>query len=118
MTPTTTIGRRETEIFRLLGLARRAGALVPGTDAVRQSIRNGEARLLVTASDASSVQLRKIERTMNDQAIPRVTLGDRATLGTAVGRGPTSAVVVTGASFADELTKRLVVDRPPYELEE
>ncbi len=109
---------RTAEVFRLLGLARRAGAVVPGTDAARQAIRQGEARLVVTAGDASPVQMKKIERTLKNQAIPRVTLGDRAMLGAAVGRGPTSAVVVTGASFAAELTKRLGAECLPDELEE
>lgn len=98
------------DAFRLLGLAQRAGALVAGTDATRRSIRSGEARMILTAADASSVQLRKIEKTMKNRAIPRAVLGDRATLGAAVGRGPTTAVAVTGATFVDELTKRLATE--------
>lgn len=106
------------EALRLLGLARRAGAVATGTDAARRAIRTGEARLVLTADDASRVQLDKIEKTLRNQAIPRVTLGDRATLGTAVGRGPTTAVAVTGASFAAELTKQLGAAGHPDEPEE
>lgn len=74
--------------------------------------------MVLVADDASSVQVDKVVKTMRNQAIPRVTLGDRAMLGAAVGRGPTSVVVVTGASFARELTKRLGATGGPDELEE
>lgn len=98
---------RRAEALRLLGLARRAGAVAPGTDATRRSIRSGEARLILLAEDASRSQLEKIERTQGNQAIPRAFLGDRATLGAAVGRAPASAVAVTVPSFAKELQRKL-----------
>lgn len=100
-------GSPGTEVLRLLGLARRAGAVVPGTDAARRVIRAGEARLILMAGDASSVQLDKIRSVLKNRPIPRGTLGDRATLGAAVGRGPTSVVAVTSASFAEQLQRKL-----------
>ena len=47
---------------------------------------------------------------MKNRPIPRGTLGDRATLGAAVGRGPVTAVAVTAASFAEQLWARLGAD--------
>ncbi len=87
-------------MYGLLGLARRAGAVAPGTEAVRRAIREGEARLIVMAADASSVQLDKIRTTLHDRSIPQARLGDRNTLGAAVGLAPLSAVAVTNASLA------------------
>jgi ribosomal protein L7Ae-like RNA K-turn-binding protein len=95
--------RRARDAYRLLGLARRAGAVAPGTEAVRRAIREGEALLILMAGDASSVQLDKIRTTLNDRSIPRAILGDRNTLGAAVGLAPLSAVAVTNRSLADEL---------------
>lgn len=100
-------GSGRTEVLQLLGLARRAGAVMPGTDAARRAIRAGEARLILMAGDASSVQLDKIRSIVKNRSIPRETLGDRATLGAAVGRGPTSVVAVTSASFAEQLRQKL-----------
>jgi len=103
-----TMGARgKAEAFRLLGLARRAGAVVPGIDAVRRALREGRARLVLTATDASGVQLKKIRRMLDDRSIPQARLGDRATLGAAIGTGPVSAVAVTVATFAKELQRRL-----------
>ena len=111
---------RRTEVLQLLGLARRAGAVAPGVEAARRAIRLGEARLVLMAGDASSVQLDKIRKSLNDRPIPQGTLGDRATLGAAVGQGPLSAVAVTAASFAEQLQQRLDVGglTEPGEVEE
>ncbi len=105
--PTTMGMGRRAEVLRILGLARRAGAVAPGTEAVRRAIREGEARLILMAGDASSVQLDKIRTTLHDRAIPQAVLGDRDALGSAVGLAPLSAIAVTGASFADRLLQAL-----------
>lgn len=95
------------EAFHLLGLARRAGSVAPGTDAARRALREGEARLILVAGDASSVQLDKVKSLLKNRRVSWGTLGDRATLGAAVGRGPVSAVAVTADSFADQLKAKL-----------
>ena len=95
------------EAFRLLGLARRAGAVAPGTDATRRSIRQGEARLVLMAGDASSVQMDKVRKALKDRPIPQVILGDRATLGAAIGKAPLAAVAVTDESLAARLLRDL-----------
>lgn len=96
-------GHRVPEALQILGLARRAGAVASGTDATRRSIRQGDARLVLMAEDASPAQLDKIKRTMRDRMVPQVFLGDRATLGAAIGRAPVAAVAVTDASLAGRL---------------
>jgi|TARA_B110000116_G_C16395541_1_gene385000 ribosomal protein L7Ae-like RNA K-turn-binding protein len=59
------------------------------------------------AGDASSVQLDKIRTTLYDRTIPQAVLGDRNTLGAAVGLAPLSAVAVTNRSLADKLVAEL-----------
>jgi len=93
--------------LRLLGLARRAGAVAPGTEAVRRAIREGEAHLILMAGDASSVQMDKIRTTLHEKPIPQVILGDRNTLGAAVGLATLSAVAVTNRSLAYQLIAEL-----------
>lgn len=108
------------EALRLLGLARRAGAVVSGTEATRRALRRGVARLVLMASDASSTQLHKVRSALRNRPIPRAILGDRVTLGGAVGQGAVSAVAVTTESFAEELRRSLglvAAGAPPNELE-
>ena len=94
-------------IYQLLGLARRAGAVVPGTAAVRDTVRSGEAKLVLLAGDASSAQLDKVRRIVERRAVPQASLGDRAGLGAALGLESVSAVAVTSAPLADRMLTEL-----------
>ena len=105
--PQAMMESRTRSVYRLLGLARRAGAVAPGTEAVRRAIRDGEARLILMAGDASRVQMDKIRTTVHDRSIPQVVLGDRSTLGAAIGMAGISAVAVTNRSLADQLIAEL-----------
>jgi ribosomal protein L7Ae-like RNA K-turn-binding protein len=69
------------------------------------------------AGDASGVQLNKIRKELNNRPIPQVTLGDRATLGAAIGKAPLAAVAVTDESLAIRLLQDLN-DAVPREVEE
>jgi hypothetical protein len=51
--------------MQLLGLARRAGGVATGTEAVRDAVRRGQARLVLLAGDASPVQLDKVEKALS-----------------------------------------------------
>src|SRR5262245_5575286 len=100
------------DVLKLLGLARRAGAVAAGTQRARQALESNAARLVLIASDASPVQVKKIEGIIRRAAVPRVVLGDRVTLGAAVGQPPLSAVAVTDARLADEMLRRLAEAAP------
>jgi ribosomal protein L7Ae-like RNA K-turn-binding protein len=91
----------------LLGLARRAGKVLQGTDAVRRAVRSGEAALVLLAGDASPVQLEKVRRLLRHHEVPHAVVADRNRLGAALGAGPLSAVAVTDPSLADQLRRRL-----------
>lgn len=94
--------------FHLLGLARRAGAVRMGSDAVRRSVKSGEAALVVLAADASPAQLDKVRRLLRHHEVPHVIVADRNRLGAALGAAPLSTVAVTEPSLADQLRRRLV----------
>jgi len=96
------------DVHGLLGLARRAGAVAPGTEAVREAIRTGSARLVLLAEDASPGQLDKVRRTLRKNPVRAESVGDRAALGAAVGLAPISALALTSESFAEQVYGRLV----------
>jgi ribosomal protein L7Ae-like RNA K-turn-binding protein len=87
----------------LLGMATRAGALVPGTERVREAARAGTLRLAVMASDASDNSRGKLLPLLTARGISHVIRYERNELGAAVGRGPLSAVGVVDRAFADRL---------------
>ena len=91
----------------LLGLARRAGGVAVGTEAAREAIRAGDARLVVVAQDVSPVQSAKVRRTLAGHPIRQVSWGRKEDLGAALGLPPTSVVAVTHPRLAAELLEVL-----------
>ena len=91
----------------LLGMARRAGALAYGTGSTRRALKEGRARLILFAQDASDGQRGKVMNLLRHGTTPHATFGTRQALGLAVGSAPVSAVAVTDNEFAKELMARL-----------
>jgi ribosomal protein L7Ae-like RNA K-turn-binding protein len=89
--------------LRLLGLAARAGALLPGTEPVRDAARRGSLRFALVAEDTSDNSLDKLLPLLVKRGVPHVMAFTRAQLGAAVGRAPISAVGITLQSFAAQL---------------
>jgi len=95
-----TNARRGDQVLRLLGLAARAGSVVPGTDQVRIAARRGELRFVLLAEDASENSRQKLVPLLTAKKIPYQTTYSRVELGEAVGRSPLSALGLTDASLA------------------
>lgn len=95
------------EVLRLLGLARRAGAVVTGTGAVRDAVRSNAARFVLLAEDAAPGQTGKIEGLLRHRTLPRASWGTQEELGRAVGTAPLSAMAITEEGFAGQLRERL-----------
>lgn len=91
----------------MLGLARRAGAVVKGTDATRRGLRAQEVALVLMADDASDSQLEKVLGILRHGSVPYRKAGSQTEIGAAVGSGPLSAVGVTASSFAEQIVHRL-----------
>lgn len=101
--------RRMGDALALLGMARRAGALAYGTGSTRRALKEGRARFILFAQDASETQREKVMKLLRHGRTPRATFGTREALGSAVGVAPVSAVAVTDKEFAKELVSRLGV---------
>lgn len=93
-------------LLGLLGLAARARALASGTDAARQALRDGKARCLLLAADASPVQAKKVAP-LAEAVGTRCFVVDvtREALGHATGRGALSAVAVLDEGFAKRMAE-------------
>ena len=98
---------RRTDALRILGLARRAGGLALGTEAVRNGLRDGAVELVLLAEDAAPAQADKVERLLRHGDVPVRRFGRRTELGAAVGGPPYSAVGVTQNGLAVRLLREL-----------
>ena len=91
----------------MLGLARRAHRLSLGFDSVCDSVRNGEAQLVLTASDLSEGTLKKLLRCTEGCGIEHLAAPyDACRLGAAIGRS-VRVISVNDSGFADKIKKLL-----------
>ena len=96
--------------LRLLGLAARAGVVVPGTERVRDAAAAGGVRFAIVAADASENSRAKLLPVLMSNAIAFAVAFDRDRLGAAVGRAPLSAVAVADASLAQRIMELIGPD--------
>jgi ribosomal protein L7Ae-like RNA K-turn-binding protein len=95
--------READPVLALLGLATRAGAVVPGTARVREAVAAGTLGYVVVAADASANAQDKLLPLLERRAVPHVVRYERATLGGAVGKAGLSAVGIADRGFAVKL---------------
>jgi ribosomal protein L7Ae-like RNA K-turn-binding protein len=97
----------------LIGLAARAGAVVAGTQEVREAARGDRLRLVLVATDASQNTRDKLKSVVAAPGIDVVEVFDRDTLGRAAGKAPLSALGVMNESFAKPLRTLLLTEDVP-----
>lgn len=106
-------GRR---VLQLVGLARRAGHVVVGTRAVKDSAARGGVHLVVISRDATENAVKRLRGLLEEPGLEVISFGTRAGLGRAVGRQ--EAVVVgicdrgLGRRIAGEANRNGVQAKP------
>jgi len=94
-------------ILNLLGMARKSGLLVSGSNVVLQELAHPQAKLLIVAADAAAGTAEKIIQKAQGHDVPWVRLFDKEKLGRAVGREERSHIVIIDADFARNLLLEL-----------
>ncbi|MDW7657533.1 MAG: ribosomal L7Ae/L30e/S12e/Gadd45 family protein [Bacillota bacterium] len=87
-------------IYRMIGLARRAGRVIGGTDAVDKAIRQQQARLVIVASDAAGRTCRQIEQTASHDRIAVTVFGEKQQLGHWTGSVNRAVLAIVDTHFA------------------
>lgn len=91
------------QIIQMLGLAARARKIISGEELVVTAVRNGSAKLVFLAGDASKNSNKKIQDKCTYYKVPYAIFGDRYTLGQATGKEARVTVAITDAGFAKKL---------------
>ncbi len=100
-------------VLSMLGLSLRGGRLAVGDEPAALAARAGEARLLVTASDAGGSILRRTEHLAEIGHCLWLTIPfTKAELGGALGRGSAAVAAVTDLGLAAAIVKRLAALDP------
>ena len=99
--------------LNLLGLMRRANALVPGEDKAADTVKAGKAKFLLLSADISENARRRAEHLSEGRRVLTVPLPfDREELGAALGLGSCAMAAVTDPGFAKALAELLAAQWP------
>lgn len=99
----------------LLGMARRAGAVVIGEESLAEAAQNHKLRLVLVAGDAGETTAGRVQRLESDK-VPVIRLPDaKAEVGGAVGFASVAAIGVTDLGLASAIVGKLAAAVPGYE---
>ena len=90
----------------MLGLAKRAGKAVSGTDAVIARIKSGEAQLVVISEDASSGTKKRISDKCKSYNADYIFYGNCDDVGKSIGVDNCVAVAITDIGFAQSIKNK------------
>ncbi len=93
--------------YSMISLANKAGKLVTGEDAVRNSVRSGKVKLVIVSEDASDNTKKRFRNTAAYYNIAFVTWGMKEELGSCIGKSDRSVLGITDENFSRSLKEKL-----------
>ncbi len=87
----------------LIGMATRAGRTKSGEDTVLQSIRSGEAALVIISSEASDRSRKTFCDKCGSYGVPIITWGTKEELGKYLGKQSRTVAAVTDQGFGKKI---------------
>ncbi len=103
--PEQLVGMARKRFFSELGLARRAGALVSGYEAVRAAVANHQVKLLIGAADGAEQAQQRLLAAAG-KGVATIDWFLAADLGRALGRDIAVHLAITERRWADRLSQR------------
>ena len=96
--------------YSMISLANKAGKLVTGEDAVRNSIRNGKVKLAIVAEDASDNTKKRFRNSAAFYNVAFITWGFKEELGSCIGKSERSVLGITDENFSKSLQEKLLAE--------
>ncbi len=88
------------KLFRIIGLACRAGKIEAGEAKAEDRIRHKKSKLIVMAEDASENTVKKFKKLCEDYGVKLIIAGNREILGNYTGRAFAVVLTVSDSGFA------------------
>lgn len=89
------------KLFGLIGLAKRAGKVISGADAVIDSVRSGKAFVVICAGDSSEATKKKLADKCAFYNAKVICVSSGEALGNAIGKNLCAALSIVDKNFAD-----------------
>lgn len=98
---------KQNKVLQMLGLAKRAGEVVSGEFMTERTIKDGKAKLVLVAEDASD-NTRKMFRNMCEfYKVKIYEYSNKEELGHAIGNEMRASLAITNEGFAQAILKHL-----------
>ncbi len=92
-------------MMSLIGLATRAGKTASGEFSTEKTVKNGQAKLVVIASDASDNTKKKFSNMCTYYQVPYLITSDKEALGHCMGKEYRASLAVSDENFANAILK-------------
>ena len=101
------VKRLDRKISSLMSLCTRAGLLRTGEETAEKLLKNGDAKLVIVAGDASDNTKKKFVNKCFFYQKPVRVFGERAALSKCVGKNNRTVYVITDSGFAARLQEMI-----------
>ena len=101
--------------YSIISLASKAGKLVTGEDAVRNSIRGGKVKLAIVSEDASDNTKKRIGNSADFYKVSFIIWGMKEEFGKSVGKSARSVLGITDENFSKSLKKKVMTEETKNE---
>ncbi len=93
--------------LNLVGLAKRAGKVICGEEAVKEGIRSGKLKLVIIAADVSDNTKKSITNSCKYYGVTYYFVGTKEILGHAVGNYFNAVLAISDEGFAKTIERNL-----------
>ena len=93
------------KICGLLGLARKAGKLIFGTEACKQEIESNKVKLVIIATDASERTKMNFKNICREKELPIFEILNMEEMGKAIGQSNKAVIGIKDINFSKEIIK-------------
>ncbi|MDO4618393.1 MAG: ribosomal L7Ae/L30e/S12e/Gadd45 family protein [Clostridia bacterium] len=95
------------KVLSFIGLAKKAGKLISGTEIVLDAVRHGKSKLVVIATDISEKQEKAIVKTLTHYNVKYVKYATKSELGKALGYEERAVVSISDESFKNGILDKM-----------
>ena len=93
----------QNRVYGLIGLAMKAGKIKAGEFSVEKSIKQGKAKLVFVAEDASENTIKKFKNSCFHYRIPFYQYGNKDELGKIIGKEMRSSLSIEDEGFGERI---------------
>ena len=98
----------QNKAMALIGLAMKAGKVASGEFSSEKAVKEGKAKLVIVAEDASDNTKKKFNNMCTYYEVPYYLCGDKIQLGNAIGKEFRASLAIVDENLAQVIKKQIV----------